>query len=109
MEKSPRFVDSASNRFSDIISKGFTLFYQNYGKIILPLAFFQVMLIVLDILLLTDLRWHIQNLSISISDILDKFINNITLTESEWNTLATFLILNVVILGFVIWAWLFSI
>ena len=98
MEKSPRFVDSASNRFSDIISKGFTLFYQNYGKIILPLAFFQVMLIVLDILLLTDLRWHIQNLSISISDILDKFINNITLTESEWNTLATFLILNVVIL-----------
>ena len=98
MEKSPRFVDSASNRISDIISKGFTLFYQNYGKIILPLAFFQVMLIVLDILLLTDLRWHIQNLSISISDILDKFINNITLTESEWNTLATFLILNVVIL-----------
>ena len=96
MEKSPRFVDTTSNRFSDIITKGFTLFYQNYGKILLPLAFFQVMVIVLDILLLTDLRWHLQNLAISVSDILEKFIDNITLTESEWNTLATFLILNVV-------------
>lgn len=100
MEKSPRFVDTSSNRFSDIITKGFTLFYQNYGKIILPLAFFQVILIVLDILLLTDVRWHLQNLSLSASDIMEKFINNITLTESEWNTLATFLILNVVSLFF---------
>ena len=97
MEKSPRFVDSASNRFSDIIIDGFTLFFRNYGKIILPLAFFQVMIIILDIFLLTDLKLHLDSLGLSLSDIMEKFINNITLTESEWNTLATFLILNVVI------------
>lgn len=90
MEKSPRFVDSASNRFSDIIIDGFTLFFRNYGKIILPLAFFQVMLIILDILLLTDLRWYVDSLGVSLTDIMEKFVDNVTLTESEWNLFATF-------------------
>jgi hypothetical protein len=97
MEKSPRLFDSSSNRLSDVISNGFTLFFQNYGKIILPLATFQVILILLDVLLLTDLRWHIDTLGLSVSEIMEKFIDNITLTESEWNTFATFLLLNILL------------
>jgi len=95
MEESPHFINSASNRFSDVISRGFTLFFHNYGKLILPLAAFQVVLIMLDVFLLTDLRWYIDTLNVSISEIMDKFIDNITLTESEWNTFASFFLLNI--------------
>jgi hypothetical protein len=97
MEKSPRIISNTSNRFSDVISNGFTLFFKNYGKLILPLATFQVILIVLDVFLLTDLRWHIDSLGLSISEIMDKFIDDITLTESEWNTFTLFLLLNLAV------------
>ena len=100
MEKSQRIIDSANNRFSDIINNGFKLFFQNYGTLILPLAFFQIIVIILDIYLLTDLNWYIDSLSISISEIMEKFVDNATLTESEWNTYATFLLLTV---GIVLW------
>ena len=100
MEKSQRLVDSANNRFSDIINNGFKLFFQNYKTLILPLAFFQVFLIILDVLLLTHLNWYIDSLSISVTEIMEKLIENTTLTESEWNTFSTFLLLTVANLFF---------
>ncbi|MFX1427942.1 MAG: hypothetical protein ACFFBE_15920, partial [Promethearchaeota archaeon] len=98
MENSQRLVDSASKSFWDIIGEGFRLFSKNYGKLFIPLAVFQIILIVLGIFVLTDLRWYVDSLSVDISEIMEKFIDNVTLTESEWNSLTTFLVLNMTIL-----------
>ena len=95
MEKSQRLVDHANKRFSDIILDGLKLFFQNYGTIILPLAFFQVLLIILDIFILTDLKWYIDSIGLNLSDILEKFADEVTLTESDWNLLTSFLFLNI--------------
>ncbi|MFX0080920.1 MAG: zinc ribbon domain-containing protein [Candidatus Hodarchaeota archaeon] len=98
MEKSQRLVDLANRRFSDIILDGFKLFFRNYGTLILPLASFQVLLIVLDIFILTDLKWYIDSFGLNISDIMDKFADNVSLTESEWNLITSFLLLNIALL-----------
>lgn len=95
MEKSQRSVELANRRFSDIILDGLKLFFQNYGTLILPLAFFQVLLIILDIFILTDLKWYIDSIGLNLSEILEKFTDEVTLTESEWNLLTSFLFLNI--------------
>ena len=96
MEKSQRSVELANRRFSDIILDGLKLFFQNYGTLILPLAFFQVLLIILDIFILTDLKWYIDSIGLNLSEILEKFADEVTLTESEWNLLTSFLLLNII-------------
>ncbi|MFW9881623.1 MAG: hypothetical protein ACFFG0_51815, partial [Candidatus Thorarchaeota archaeon] len=95
MEKSQRLVDLANRRFSDVIFDGFKLFYQNYGTLIFPLACFQVLLIILNIFLLTDLKWYIDSVGLDISEIMDRFVNEEIITESEWNSLTFFLLLNI--------------
>ena len=95
MEKSQRLVDHANKRFSDIILDGFKLFFQNYGTLILPLACFQVLLVILDIFILTDLKLYIDSVGLNISDILEKFTEGSTPTKSEWNIVTSFLFLNI--------------
>ncbi|MFX1345586.1 MAG: zinc ribbon domain-containing protein [Promethearchaeota archaeon] len=95
MEESERSVDLANKSFSDIIVGGFKLFFQNYGTLILPLAFFQIVMIVLDIFILTDIKWYINSMELNISDIIDRFAENVDLTESEWNLLTSFLFWNI--------------
>ncbi|MFX1374858.1 MAG: hypothetical protein ACFFA0_03495 [Promethearchaeota archaeon] len=97
MEDSQRLVDLANKHFSDIIREGFKLFFRNYKTLILPLAFFQVLLILLNIFLLTDLKWYVDSIEINISDIMDKFTNNVPISESEWKELTSFLLLNLAI------------
>lgn len=98
MEESERSVDLANKRFSDIIVDGFKLFFQNYGSLIIPLACFQVLMIILDIFILTDLKWYINSMELNLEDIIDKFAENADLTESEWNLLTSFLFLNIALL-----------
>ncbi|UCC18934.1 MAG: zinc ribbon domain-containing protein [Promethearchaeota archaeon] len=93
-----RLAYLANKRFSDILRDGFRLFIQSYGTLILPLAFFQVLLITLDIFLLTDFRLFINNLGATYTAIMDKFFENITLTDAEWNFLAYFLFLDIILL-----------
>ena len=95
MEESQRSVDLANKRFSDIVLDGIKLFFHNYGKLILPLACFQVLLVILDIFILTDLKWYIDSMELNLSDILDKFAEGVNITESEWNLLTSFLLLNI--------------
>jgi len=98
MEESERSLDLANKRFSDIIVDGFKLFFQNYGSLIIPLACFQVLMIILDIFILTDLKWYINSMELNLEDIIDKFAENADLTESEWNLLTSFLFLNIALL-----------
>jgi hypothetical protein len=95
MEESERSVDLANKRFSDIIGDGFKLFFQNYMPLIIPLACFQVLMIVLDIFILTDLKWHINSMELDISEIIDQFAEGADITESEWNLITSFLFLNI--------------
>jgi len=74
---------------------GFKLFFQNYKTLILPLACFQVLLIILNIFILTDLELYVDSIGLDISDIMDKFADDVPLTESEWNLLTSFLFLNI--------------
>ncbi|MHA2008801.1 MAG: zinc ribbon domain-containing protein [Promethearchaeota archaeon] len=101
MEKnSQKLVNLASKRFSDIVSDGFKLFVQSYKRIILPLAIFQIILIMLDTFILTDLKWYIDSLGISTATILDNLVEGTTPTESEFNLLTTFFILTLLLLFF---------
>lgn len=66
---SQKLINLANKRFGDVIRDGFKLFSQNYKTLILPLALFQVLLIVLNIFLLTDLSIYINSLGAEIPDI----------------------------------------
>ncbi|MFW9828659.1 MAG: hypothetical protein ACFFEY_13790 [Candidatus Thorarchaeota archaeon] len=89
-----RLIRLAQKRFSEILKDGFRLFIKTYGTIIIPLAFFQILLIILNIFILTDFRVYIDSLGITYDAIMDNFLTGITLTESEWNFLTTFLVLD---------------
>jgi len=91
-----RIVNLANKSFSETIVDGFKLFFQIYKSIIIPLAFFQVLLLILDIYLFTGLRWEIDSLGITIDEILDNLVGGTNLSESELETLSYFLIINVV-------------
>ncbi|MFX1569331.1 MAG: zinc ribbon domain-containing protein [Promethearchaeota archaeon] len=99
MEKnSQKLIDLANKSYGDILSSGFKLFFQTYGTLIIPLAVFQIVLIVLNVLLLTDLTWSIDSMGIAVDEVLDKFIENESLTESELNILAGFLLMTLALL-----------
>ena len=66
---SQKLINLANKRFGDVLRDGFKLFTQTYKTLILPLALFQVLLIALDILLLTDLRIYVSSLGAEIPDI----------------------------------------
>lgn len=100
MEKSQRLIDSANKSFGEIIRDGFRLFSKNYVNLIIPLAFFQIILIILDIFALTDLRWYADSLSVDVAEIMEKLLDNITLTESEFNSFIKFFMLTLAI-GFI--------
>ncbi|MFX0040128.1 MAG: zinc ribbon domain-containing protein [Promethearchaeota archaeon] len=89
-----RLVNLANKRFKDILNDGFKLFIKTYGTIILPLALFQILLIILDIFLLTDFRFYVSTLETTYNTIMDNFYDGLTLTPNEWNFLASFLILS---------------
>ena len=60
-----RLMVLANKRFSEVLNDGFKLFIKTYGTLILPLAFFQVILILLDVFLLTDFRLYLDNLGVT--------------------------------------------
>ncbi|MFX0022303.1 MAG: zinc ribbon domain-containing protein [Candidatus Hermodarchaeota archaeon] len=93
-----RLANLANKRFKDIVNDGFKLFIKIYGKIILPLAIFQIILIILDVFLLTDFRYYISTLETNYSSIMDKLYDGLTLTASEWNFLGFFLILSYILI-----------
>ncbi|MFX0003655.1 MAG: zinc ribbon domain-containing protein [Candidatus Hodarchaeota archaeon] len=89
-----RLANLANKRFKDILNDGFKLFVKTYSTIILPLALFQILLIILDIFLLTDFRFYLSTLETTYNTIMDNFYDGLTLTPSEWNLLTSFLILS---------------
>ncbi|MFX1574900.1 MAG: zinc ribbon domain-containing protein [Promethearchaeota archaeon] len=93
-----RLIRLANRRFGEIITDGFKLFRQNYKVLILPLAFFQIILIVLNIFILTDFRLYINSLGITTSGIIDKLLENVEPTASEMNLLMNYLILSFALL-----------
>ncbi len=93
-KKSQELIHLANKSFTEIISDGFKLFFKTYRRLIIPLALFQILLIALNVLLLTDFNWYINSLRASFNEIMDKFIENTPLTEGELNQLASFLFIN---------------
>lgn len=93
-----RLMVLANKRFSEVLNDGFKLFIKTYGTLILPLAFFQVLLIILEIFLLTDFRLYLDNLGVTYNVIMERFLTGATLTASEWDFLSTYLILSFVLL-----------
>ena len=68
---SQKLINLANKRFGDVLRDGFKLFSQTYKTLILPLALFQVLLIVLNIFLLTDLSIYVNSLGAEIPTISD--------------------------------------
>jgi len=99
-DNNQRLVSLANKRFSEIITDGFKLFTHNYGTLIIPLALFQVLLIILNVFLLTDLEWYINSLGISVTEIFNNLLNNIEPTESEMNMLMLFMLANILLYFF---------
>lgn len=91
---SQKLINLANKRFGDILRDGFKLFSQTYKTLILPLALFQIVLIILNVLSLTDLNWHIDSLGITTAEIMDRFIESTTISPEEMNTLMVFLVLS---------------
>ncbi|MCK4380466.1 MAG: zinc ribbon domain-containing protein [Candidatus Lokiarchaeota archaeon] len=69
MEHSQKLINLANKRFGDVLRDGFKLFSRTYKTLILPLALFQVLLIVLNIFLLTDLSIYVNSLGAELPDI----------------------------------------
>jgi len=95
---SAKFSNLAGKSFNEIIVDGFKLFARNYGKLILPLAFFQILLIILDTLLLTDFKWYVESIGLNITDLYTDLADPTTITESDFNALTSFLLMNLVLL-----------
>lgn len=97
METNSRQLSNLANKtFNEALVDGFKLFAQIYKKLILPLAFFQILLIILDTLLLTNLRWDLDSIGLDLADmwlIEDPFVS-----ESELNALISFLLMNFALL-----------
>lgn len=99
MEKnSQTLINIANKSYVEILSDGFKLFFQTYGTLIIPLALFQVALIVLNVFFFTDITWSIDSLGISVAEIVDKFVENTPITESELNALTSFLFMTIALL-----------
>jgi hypothetical protein len=93
-----RLANLANRRFTEILYDGFKLFIQTFKTLILPLALFQISLIILDIFLLTDFRYYLSTLETNYTLIMDKLYDGLTLTANEWNFLGSYLILNYVLI-----------
>ncbi len=91
---SQRLVHLANKNFSEVLKDGFKLFIQNYKTLILPLAFFQVILIILNVFLLTDLNWFIDSLGIDLADTMESLVESTSLTPEELQTLMRYTFLN---------------
>lgn len=91
---SQKLINLANKRFGDVLRDGFRFFSKNYKTLILPLALFQILLIILNVLLLTDLNWYIGSLGITTAEIMDRFLESTTLTPDEMNTLMVYLSLS---------------
>jgi hypothetical protein len=89
-----RLANIANRRFKDILNDGFKLFIQTYGTLILPLAFFQIILILLDIFCLTDFRYYLSTLETNYTIIMNKLYDGLTLTANEWNFLGSYFFLS---------------
>ncbi|MHA1931975.1 MAG: hypothetical protein ACW96X_05505, partial [Promethearchaeota archaeon] len=74
------------------------MFLKNYRSIILPLAFFQIILIILDTLLLTDLKVYIDSLGIYVVDLMAQILEDTPPTASQWNLISLFFLLSIVLL-----------
>jgi ribosomal protein S27AE len=99
MEKnSQRMVNLANKRFSEILSEGVRLFFKSYGALIIPLAFFQLVLIILDTFLLTDLKVYIDSIGINVANLMASIIEDTPITANQWNLVSLFLLLSIVLL-----------
>ncbi|MHA2281252.1 MAG: hypothetical protein ACXAC5_10400 [Promethearchaeota archaeon] len=74
------------------------MFFRNYWKLILPLGFFQIILIILDTLFLTDLKVYINSLGINVADLITRVAEDTPLTANEWNLISLFFIMSFVLL-----------
>ncbi len=92
---SQRLIRLASKNFSGVLKDGFKLFIQSYKTLIMPLAFFQVILIILNVFLLTDLNFFIDSMGITLADTLESFAVSTPLTPDELQTLMLYLFLNI--------------
>ncbi len=91
---SQKGVNLANKRFGDILADGFKLFFRIYGKIILPLALFQVLIIILDVFILTDFRLYVNSREINYYDLIENLSGDTLPAESDMRSMITFLTLN---------------
>ena len=94
---SSKFRNLAGKSFNETLVDGYKLFYKNYGKLILPLAFFQILLIILDTLLLTDFKWYVESIGINIADLFTDLADTALIAE-DLNALTTYLLISFVLL-----------
>lgn len=87
-----RLAILANKRFGDILREGFRLFIHSYGYVILPFMMFSIISILLQVFLLTDLEWRVNELDVSVTQIMEN-LGDADLTESEWNTLIKYLLM----------------
>ncbi len=88
---SQNLIHLANKSFGDVLRDGFRLFSQNYKILILPLALFQILLIILNVLLLTDLNWYIDSLDVNPQAILNALLESTEVDPEAIRTLMTYM------------------
>ncbi|MFW9987336.1 MAG: zinc ribbon domain-containing protein [Candidatus Odinarchaeota archaeon] len=83
---SQNLIHLTNKSFGDVLRDGFRLFFKTYKNIILPLALFQILLIILNVFLLTDLNWYIESLGIDPDDIFNRILQSETILPEEMRT-----------------------
>ncbi|MFX1366552.1 MAG: zinc ribbon domain-containing protein [Promethearchaeota archaeon] len=91
---SQNFSYLANKPFGDILRDGFRLFTKSYKTLIIPLALFQILLIILNIFLLTDLNWYIASLDVDPQAIIAELLSSDEIDPEAMRTLMTFMGLN---------------
>ncbi|MFX1500999.1 MAG: hypothetical protein ACFFDH_08565 [Promethearchaeota archaeon] len=81
------YINLANKRFGDILRDGFRLFTKSYKTLIIPLALFQILIIILDTLLLTDLNWYINSLNVDPEAIIAEFLESTEIDPEAMRTL----------------------
>ncbi|MFX1488098.1 MAG: zinc ribbon domain-containing protein [Promethearchaeota archaeon] len=98
-EQNTRRLESLAEKgFKEILVNGFRLFTQNYKILILPLGFFQILIVVLNTFLLTNFSWYVDSLGINVMNLLDKLLETGDLTPGEWELISLSLILDILYL-----------
>jgi hypothetical protein len=89
----------ANKRFGEIITDGFNLFSKTYFQLIIPLTLFLICSIIINVFLLTDLRWYVTTLNVEADFVLEELLlDPYSISEEDYNVIMQSLMLDLFVI-----------